>query len=57
MDVEGFKFQILVARVDNLEELAYELGCRVGELLFSYLGHPLSAFFKSVETWDRVEVV
>ena len=31
-----------------MEELAYELRCKVGELLTSYLGLPLSASFKSM---------
>ena len=29
-----------------MEELAHELGCRVGEHLFSYLGHLLIVSFE-----------
>ena len=43
---------ILVGEVDNLEELACEIGCKVGKLSFSYLGLPLGASYKLVAVWD-----
>ncbi|RVW30550.1 hypothetical protein CK203_097801 [Vitis vinifera] len=47
------KIEILpVGRVDNLEELALELRCKVGMLSSSYLGLPLGAPHKSVAVWD-----
>ncbi|RVW32480.1 hypothetical protein CK203_081247 [Vitis vinifera] len=45
---------IHVGRVENVEELASELGCKVGRLPF-YLGMPLGAPFISVVAWDRIE--
>ena len=39
---------ILVGNVDNVEELASELGCKVGSLPSLYLGMPLGAPFKSM---------
>ena len=50
------KSEILpVGRVDNLEELALELRCKVGMLSSSYLGLPLGVPHKSVVVWDGVE--
>lgn len=46
---------ILVGRMENLEELALEFGCKVGVLPFSYLGLPLGALFKFVAAWDGME--
>ena len=46
---------ISVGRVESVEDLASELGCKVGSLPSTYLGMPLSAPFKSVVAWDRVE--
>ena len=43
---------ILVGEVDNLEELACEIGCKVGKLSSSYLGLPLGASYKLVAVWD-----
>ena len=37
---------IPVCNVENVEELASELGCKVGNLPFTYLGMPLGAPFK-----------
>ena len=37
---------IPVCNVENVEELAFELGCKVGNLTFTYLGMPLGAPFK-----------
>lgn len=51
------KSEILpVGRVENLEELALELGCKVGTLPSSYLKLPLGVLYKSMAAWDRVEV-
>ena len=50
------KSEILsVGRVENVELLAFELGCKVGALPFTYLGLPLGAPHKSVVVWDGVE--
>ena len=42
-------------RVENVELLAAELGCKVGSLPSTYLGLPLGASHKSVMVWDGVE--
>ena len=44
-----------VGSVENLEELALELGCKVGKLSSLYLGLPLGAPHKSMAVWDGVE--
>lgn len=44
-----------VGRVENVEVLASELGCKVGSLPSTYLGLPLGAPHKSVAVWDGVE--
>ena len=50
------KSEILpVGRVENLETLALEAGCKVGRLPSSYLGIPLGANHKSVAVWYGVE--
>ncbi|RVW53118.1 LINE-1 retrotransposable element ORF2 protein [Vitis vinifera] len=41
--------------VDELEELAAELGCRLGALPTVYLGLPLGAHHKTSSSWDGVE--
>ena len=46
---------IPVGRVHVIEDLALELGCKVGDLPSCYLGLPLGAPFKSVAVWDGVE--
>ncbi|RVW34760.1 LINE-1 reverse transcriptase-like [Vitis vinifera] len=46
---------IPVGRVNDIEDLALELGCKVGGLPSSYLGLPLGASFKSEVVWDCVE--
>ena len=46
---------LLVGRVENLEVLALEVGCKVGKLPTSYLGVPLGANHKYVTVWDGVE--
>ncbi|RVX00224.1 putative ribonuclease H protein [Vitis vinifera] len=46
---------IPVGEVDELEELAAELGCRLGALPTVYLGLPLGALHKTSSSWDGVE--
>ena len=46
---------IPVGRVNDIEDLTLELGCKVGGLPSSYLGLPLGAPFKSEVVWDCVE--
>ncbi|RVW26439.1 hypothetical protein CK203_086136 [Vitis vinifera] len=46
---------IPVGRVNDIVDLALELGCKVGGLPSSYLGLPLGAPFKSEAVWDSVE--
>ncbi|RVW52669.1 Long chain base biosynthesis protein 2a [Vitis vinifera] len=43
---------ILVGRVENVDDLACDLGCKVGSLPSTYLGMPLGAPFNSVVAWD-----
>ena len=44
-----------MGRVENIEMLALELGCKVGALPSTYLGLPLGAPHKSMAVWDGVE--
>ena len=46
---------IPVGEVDDIEELAVEIGCRVGSLPSQYLGVPLGAPNKASSVWDGVE--
>ena len=46
---------IPIGSVDNVEELANELGCKVGSIFTLYLGLPLGAPHKAVGIWDAVE--
>ena len=46
---------IPIGTVANVEELASELGCKVGSLPTSYLGLPLGAKHKALGVWDSVE--
>ena len=46
---------IPVGRVENMDDLAWEFGCRLGSLPTTYLGMPLGAPFKLVTVWDGVE--
>ena len=46
---------IPVGNVENVEELASELDCKVGCLPSTYLGMPLGAPFMSMAAWDGVE--
>ena len=41
--------------MENIDDLAMELDCRVRNLPSTYLGLPLGAPFKSVTVWDGVE--
>ncbi|WKA08253.1 hypothetical protein VitviT2T_025991 [Vitis vinifera] len=46
---------IPVGEVEDIEELAVEIGCRVGSLSSQYLGLPLGAPNKASSVWDGVE--
>ena len=46
---------IPVGEVEEVEELAVELGCRVGSLPSTYLGLLLGAPYKSLYVWDGVK--
>ena len=46
---------IPIGRVNDIEDLALELGCKVGGLPSYHLGLPLGAPFKSKVVWDSVE--
>ena len=46
---------IPIERVENIDDLALDFGCRVGSLPSTYLGLPLGAPFKSVTVWDGVK--
>ena len=46
---------IPVGRVENKENLAIELGCKIGYLPIEYLGLPLGAKRKASSLWDGVE--
>ena len=46
---------IPMGRVQVIEDLALELGCKVGGLPSCHLGLPLGGPFKSVAVWDGVE--
>ena len=41
--------------MDNVEELASELGCKVGTFPTPYLGLPLGAKHKALGVWDSIE--
>ena len=44
-----------VGNVDNLNQLACKLGCRVGSLPSSYLGLPLDSKLNSTRVWEGIE--
>ncbi|KAJ9709590.1 hypothetical protein PVL29_001191 [Vitis rotundifolia] len=46
---------IPVGEVDEVDELAAELGCRVGQLPATYLRLPLGVPNKVISAWDEVE--
>ena len=56
--ISGLKINLIkcelipIGWVENLEELAFELGCKVGMLLTSQLGLPLGAPHDSLAAWD-----
>ena len=56
MKINLNKSEILpIGPVANMEELAIELGCKVGSLPTTYLGLPLGAKHKALSVWDSVE--
>ena len=56
MKINLHKSEIIpLGRVDNVEELATELGCGVGSLPTKYLGLPLGAPHKASGVWDSIE--
>ena len=46
---------IPIREVEEIEEMAVELGCKVGTLPSFYLGLPLGAHHKAISMWDGVE--
>ena len=46
---------IPVGGVEEIDELATELGCRVGSLPSQYLGLPLASLNKAHSVWHGVE--
>ena len=44
-----------MGRVENEENLAIELGCKIGYLPTEYLGLPLGAKQRASSVWDGVE--
>ena len=44
-----------VDKVENLNQLACELGCRVGSLPSSYLGFPLGSKLNSSRVWEGIK--
>ena len=44
-----------VGPVENVDQLALELGCKVGALPTIYLGLPLGCQQASTSVWDGVE--
>ncbi|RVX00191.1 hypothetical protein CK203_026719 [Vitis vinifera] len=44
---------IPIGRVEDLEELAFEIGCKVGVLPTTYLGLPLGTHNNSLAVWDE----
>ena len=46
---------IPIGIVDNVEELASELGCKVGSLPTPSLGFPLGAKHKAIGVWNSIE--
>ena len=59
--ISGLKINLLktlilsIGNVENLDELAFELGCRTGALPSTYLGLPLGMRHNSLHVWDEVE--
>ena len=46
---------ISMGKVENVEELTIEFGCKFSTLPYSYLGLPLGARFKDMAVWDGAE--
>ena len=46
---------IPIGRVEDLEELAFEIGCKVGVLPTAYLGLPLGTHNNSLAVWDEMK--
>ena len=46
---------ILIGEMEEVDEMAVELGCKVGQLHAIYLGLPLGAPNKAISGWDGVE--
>ena len=46
---------ILVGVVENIDQLAEELGCRVGTLPSTHLGLPLGLRQNSIRAWEGIE--
>ncbi|RVW40426.1 hypothetical protein CK203_090038 [Vitis vinifera] len=46
---------IPIGEVEEIEEMAVALGCKVGALPSVYLGLPLGAHHKAISMWDGVE--
>ena len=46
---------LLVGDVENIEQLACELGCKAGTLPSTYLGLPLGTRQNSVRIWEGIE--
>ena len=46
---------IPMGRVENVDDLAGEMGCKVGRFSSTYLGMPLEASFNFVAAWDGIE--
>ena len=56
MSINWDKSELISLRlVTNINELAVELGCRVGSLSTTYLGLSFGATHKSMAMWDGVE--
>ncbi|RVW41152.1 hypothetical protein CK203_069679 [Vitis vinifera] len=60
--VKGSSFPLFVRHgngsakeVEGVNEMAVEIGCRVGQLPAVYLGLPLGASNKAISVWDGVE--
>ena len=46
-----------MGRMENVDDLVCELGCKVGSLPSNYFGMPLGASFNSVAAWDGIEEI
>ena len=56
--MSGLKINLVkseIGPVTNAEELASELGCKIGSLPTSYLGLPRGAKHKALGVWNSVE--